>query len=256
MARVARLTVYPVKGLDAHDLDAVRLLSGGTLAHDRAYALVDADGTRWNAKQSALFHRLDADYEPETGALTVAHGDETVRFDLPAERGRAGDWFSDLFDADLELCHDDALGHVDRRRAGPSVISTATIETVAGWFDDLTPTAVRRRMRANVEVAGVPAFWEDRFVGADAPTSAFEAGGVRFEGVEPCARCVVPERDHETGAHDPGFRERFVERRRETFPGFADPDAFDHGYTLMLIARVAEADRGATLRVDDEVAVI
>jgi uncharacterized protein YcbX len=249
-----------VKGLDAHDLDAVRLLSGGTLAHDRAYALVDADGTRWNAKQSALFHRLDADYEPETGALTVAHGDETVRFDLPAERGRAGDWFSDLFDADLELCHDDALGHVDRRRAGPSVISTATIETVAGWFDDLTPTAVRRRMRANVEVAGVPAFWEDRFVGADAPTpasaSAFEAGGVRCEGVEPCARCVVPERDHETGAHDPGFRERFVERRRETFPGFADPDAFDHGYTLMLIARVAEADRGATLRVDDEVAVI
>jgi uncharacterized protein YcbX len=254
MARVARLTVYPVKGLDAHDLDAVRLLSGGTLAHDRAYALVDADGTRWNAKQSALFHRLDADYEPETGALTVTHGDATARFDLPAERDRAGDWFSDLFDADLELRHDDALGHVDRRRAGPSVISTATVETVAGWFDDLAPAAVRRRMRANVEVAGVPAFWEDRFVGDDAP--AFEAGGVRFEGVEPCARCVVPERDHETGAHEPAFRERFVERRRETFPGFADPEAFDHGYTLMLIARVPEADRGATLRVGDAVAVV
>lgn len=99
----------------------------------------------------------------------------------------------------------------------------------------------------------MPAFWEDRFVGRDAP--AFAAGDVRFEGVEPCARCVVPERDPDTGEHTPDFRERFVERRRETFPEWADRDAFDHLYTLMLIARVPEADRGRTVRVDDPVSV-
>jgi len=79
---------------------------------------------------------------------------------------------------------------------------------------------------------------------------------VRFDGVTPCGRCVVPERDPETGDPTPGFRERFVEQRRETFPEWADPDAFDHYYTLMLIARVPESDRGQTLRVGDEVAVL
>jgi uncharacterized protein YcbX len=134
------------------------------------------------------------------------------------------------------------------------VISTATVEAVASWFDDLTVESARRRMRANVEVAGVPAFWEDRFVGADAP--AFVAGDVRFEGVEPCARCVVPTRDPETGEPLPELRERFLERREATFPPWADPDAFEHYYTLMLIAAVPESDRGGTLRVGDAVDVV
>jgi len=119
---------------------------------------------------------------------------------------------------------------------GPSVISTATLRTVADWFDELTVEGVRRRLRANVEVGGVEPFWEDRFVGADAP--AFEVGGVRFEGVTPCGRCVVPQRDPDTGDPTPGFREQFVRRREETFPDWADADAFDHYYSLMLIARV------------------
>jgi uncharacterized protein YcbX len=77
---------------------------------------------------------------------------------------------------ELSRCRiDDALGFVDRRDMRPSVISTATIETVASWFDGLTVEGTRRRLRANVEVSGVPAFWEDRFVGAGAPS--FEADG-------------------------------------------------------------------------------
>jgi uncharacterized protein YcbX len=137
---------------------------------------------------------------------------------------------------------------------GPSVISTATIETVADWFDDLTVDSVRRRLRANVEVGGVPAFWEDRFVGEGA--SAFRAGDVRIEGVTPCGRCIVPERDPDTGEHLSSFRTRFLERRQETFPEWADRDAFDHFYSLMLIARVPEADRGRTIAVGDEVRVL
>jgi len=65
----------------------------------------------------------------------------------------------------------------------------------------------------------------------------------------------VPERDPDTGEPTPGFRERFVRKRRETFPEWADRDAFDHDYTLMLIAGVAEADRGGELRVGDSVRV-
>lgn len=257
MAHVERLTVYPVKGLDGIARERSEIVDGGTLAHDREFALFDTDGDVLNGKRTDRVHDVETSYEPDTRRLAVDAPDrEPVTFALDDEgdRARAADWFSSVFDVELTLDRDQNLGYVDRREMGPSVISTATLETVAGWFDGLSVDSVRRRMRANVEIGGVPAFWEDQFVGEDAP--AFRAGEVRFEGVTPCGRCVVPERDPDTGEPTPDFRERFVERREATFPKWADRDAFDHFYTVMLIAGVPEADRDGTLRVGDSVEVI
>ena len=255
MAQIEGITVYPVKGLDGVRLEDARVLPGGTLAGDREFALFDDEGEVINGKRTDLVHRLDTDYDPATAELTVETPDgERRQFDLDAERDRAAAWFGAFFGESLALARDESLGFVDRREMGPSVISTATLEEVASWFDGMTVDGARRRLRANVEVGGVPAFWEDRFVGDGAPS--FCAGDVRFDGVTPCGRCVVPERDPDTGEALPGFRERFVERRRETFPDWADRDAFEHLYTLMLIASVPEADRGQTLAVGDPVAVI
>jgi len=103
-------------------------------------------------------------------------------------------------------------------------------------------------------ISSVPAFWEDRFVGDDAP--AFTVGGVRFEGVTPCGRCVVPQRDPATGEPTPAFRERFRRKREETFPDWADEDAFEQFYSLMLIAAVPPEDRGQPLGVGDPVELI
>jgi uncharacterized protein YcbX len=252
MPRVDRLRVYPVKGLDGIDVEAADVTEGGTLADDRTYALFDSDGDVVNGKRTARVHDLDTDFDRDTHEFVVETPIGAVeRFDLDDDPKRAEVWFSDFFDEDLTLERDDRLGYVDRREMGPSVVSTATLQEVASWFEDLTVDSVRRRLRANVEIAGVPAFWEDRFVGEDAP--GFDAGNVRFEGVTPCGRCVVPTRDPDTGEGTPDFRETFVQRRQETFPDFADEDAFDHFYTLMLIADVPEASRGQTLRVGDEV---
>lgn len=260
MAHVARLRVYPVKSLDGVEVDAASVTAGGTLAGDREYALVGPDGNPITARRTAALHRLRTDYHPGTRLLTVeAPGDDApARFDLADEPGAAAAWFSAYLGREVTLRRNAESGFVDRPGAGPSVVSTATIAEVATWFDDLTPEGVRRRLRANVEVDGVPAFWEDRFVGGGAP--AFVVGGgddeVRVEGVEPCARCVVPTRDPDTGEPTEGFRETFIERRAETFPEWADRKAFDHDYALMLIARVPEAYRGKTLRVGDDVTVV
>jgi uncharacterized protein YcbX len=254
MARVERLRVHPVKALDAVEVESARITAGGTLDGDREFALFDPDGEPVNGKRTDRVHRLDTAFDPETRVLTVENADGTGRqFDLDEERQAAADWFADVLGTPVELRRDATLGYVDRRGAGPSVVSTATLAEVASWFDDLTVDGARRRLRANVEVSGVPAFWEDRFVGTDAP--AFVAGDVRIEGVEPCGRCVVPERDPDTGERTPDFRERFAERREATFPAWADPDAFEHYYALMLIARVPEGDRGKRIRAGDEVTV-
>jgi len=151
----------------------------------------------------------------------------------------------------VTLRRDTSLGFVDRREMGPSVVSTATLEAVASWFEEMTVEDARRRLRANVEISGVPAFWEDRFVGEDAP--GFEVGVVPLEGVTPCGRCVVPQRDPDTGEPIEEFQKRFVTRRRETFPEWADTDAFDHFYSLMVITRVPESDRNRSIAVGDPV---
>jgi len=252
MAQVAHLRVYPVKGLDGVALDSAAIRPGGTLAHDREYALFDADDEVINGKRTARIHELATDFDPDAHVLTVETPTGECRsFDLDADRARAETFFGEWFDIDVTIRRDESVGHVDRPDMGPSVVSTATLRTVASWFDDLTVEGVRRRLRANVEVSGVPAFWEDRFVGDGAPT--FEAGGVRFEGVTPCGRCVVPTRDPDTGEALPEFRERFVRKREETVSEWADRDAFEHFYTLMLIARVPEDDRGQPIQVGDEV---
>ncbi|WP_248515762.1 MOSC domain-containing protein [Salinarchaeum laminariae] len=257
MAHVERIDAYPVKGLDRCPLARAKILEGGTLEHDREYAIYDGDGDVVNGKRTPLVHDVETAYDPDEGALTVggpAVDGLAQQFELPAESEGAAELFGSIFSVDCTLERNDTTGFVDRPEMGPSVISTATLETVASWFDGVSLDGARRRLRANIEIGGVPAFWEDRLVGEAAP--AVRIGDVRIEGVTPCGRCVVPSRDPDGGEAIEGFQQRFVEKRQETFPDWADSAAFDHFYTVMVIASVDDADRGDSITVGDDVELI
>lgn len=255
MAHVENIGVHPFKALDRIEVDAARITDGGILEHDRLYALRKPSGDAINGIQLDQVHDVHASFDFESEALTVRTDDDHRVFDLLNDPDEAEAWFGDLFGMEVTLERDPTEGFVSRPEAGPSVVSTATLEEVATWFDELTVPELRRRIRVNVEIGGVPAFWEDQFVGTDAP--AFEAGGIRFEGHEPCARCVIPGRNPDTGERTPeDFRETFLKRREETFPEWADFDAFGHYFRLMLIASVPEADRNEALAVGDDVEVV
>lgn len=255
MPRIEHLRVFPLKGFDGVDLESAAVLDGGTLEYDREYALFDQDGDVINGKRTDQVHELTTDFRLDENVISVGTDDGADRtFHLGRDREEAALWFSQVFDEDLTLRRDSSLGFVDRRGMGPSLISTATLETVADWFDELDVEGARRRLRANVEVAGVPPFWEDRFVSDDAPL--IQAGEVQLDGVTPCGRCIVPTRNPDTGEALPEFREQFLEKRRETFPEWADEAAFDHYYSLMIIMRVPESTRGERLRVGDRVEVV
>jgi uncharacterized protein YcbX len=251
MAHVENIWIYPIKGLDPIERGTADVTEAGTLRGDRAYALVDPAGETLNGKQTDRLHEITAAFDPETKELTLsADGtDDDRRFELATERDAAGEWFSEFVGEQVELRRRGPPAFVDRPTLGPSVISTGTLEEVASWFDGMTVEGARRRFRPNIEVGGVPPFWEDRFLGDD--PSGFEIDGIRFEGAKACARCVVPSRDPNTGEPIEEFRRRFVERRRETLPAWVDEDAFEHLYTLMLITAIPETDRGGTIRVSD-----
>ncbi|MCF2206208.1 MOSC domain-containing protein [Halobacterium salinarum] len=257
MAAIAGLYVYPIKGLDSEHRSTATLRTHGQLHHDRTFTLVDSDtGSIVTAKRRPALHAFRTDYEPETGTLTVTDPDgQRASFSLGDDEGlsAAGDWFDSRLAVSVSM-RSDPTGFVDRADMGPAVVSTATLEAIADWFDSMTVAGARRRLRANIEIEGVPAFWEDRFVGDGAP--AFEVGGVRFEGVTPCNRCVVPSRDPDTGEPLPEFRKTFCANRERTFPEWADGDAFDHEYAAMILARAPDISGGETLAVGDGVAVL
>ena len=264
MAHVENLWVYPVKGFDRTAVDEVDITDAGTFRHDRAYALVDPDadperdefdtvGETFNAKEIDDTHAVASAFDPATDELTLRTDDATHTFDLTTERDAASAWFSDFAGEQVALRHREPPGFVDRADLGPSVISTGTLEEVASWFDEMTVAGARRRLRPNVEIGGVPPFWEDRFLGDD--PGGFTVGDTRFEGARACARCVVPSRDPDTGEPIERFRQRFAERREATLPAWAPTDAFDHYFTVMLITRVPSTSYGDTVAVDDPVRV-
>jgi hypothetical protein len=265
MPQVTRLTVFPVKSLDGLSVDRATLGDHGALEPDREYAILDSDGNYVNGKATAEIHRLASSFDPETHELTVSVTDPTDEepadeptFRLRDADGRAAaaDWLGEFFGSPVEVVRDDRGGYPDDTDLhGPTLISTGTLREVASWYPDLSVASVRRRFRANVEVDAEEPFWEDRLFGDHGEVVAFEVGGVPFEGVNPCQRCVVPSRDPDTGAEYEGFRERFVEKRRETEPAWTDSDRFDHYFRLMLNTTVPERAWGSDVAVGDEIEV-
>ncbi|WP_323191682.1 MOSC N-terminal beta barrel domain-containing protein [Halostella sp. PRR32] len=252
---VERIRTYPIKSLDGGERERAELVSGGCLAGDREFAIVDNEGEYVNGVRTPDVHGLSVsvDRESETVAIGRRGENERREFDLN-DRADLNAWLSDYFGFDVTVVRDET-GMPDRPDRGPTVISAATLREVASWFDGVTVDGTRRRFRANVEIGGVPPFWEDRLYGADG-TRSFEIGDVRFEGDGPCGRCAVPTRDPDTGERTEGFQERFVEKREETLPEWTPSERFDHYYKLMTNTRVPGPGRGETISVGDSVRML
>lgn len=274
MPTLRRITTYPVKSLDPQDHEELGFTASGALAGDREFAIVDApadaphdpetasvggNGDYVNAKRFAAIHRLrsSVDLDEPSITLRVVGEDEYRTFPLD-DPGALDAWLSDYFDRPVSVRREPSRGFSDRRGRlpGPSVISTATLEAVASWFPGIDVDSMRRRFRANLEVDGVPAFWEDRLFADEDEAVAFRVGDVELLGVEPCARCVVPTRDPDTGEVDDGFRVRFIEKRGETKPEWLAGERFDHAFRLMVNTELPGETVAGTLSVGDEVEVL
>lgn len=256
MPRLEGIYVYPIKSLDGLELETAQIDPGGALARDRQYAMVDSDGEYVNGKRTPAVHRIDADFGPGGTIVTFGDGTETTRFDLEHEREHAQAWLGERFEPEIELVRDDRLGFPDDTTDfGPTVISTGTLEVVAGWFDAIDdPGEMRRRLRPNLVVDAAP-FWEDRLYAGPDEYVEFDVGDVTFEGCGPCKRCVVPARDPDTGRPIEGFRSTFVEQRRETLPSWVNDEQFDHYYRVMVNTRTPAESRGERFSAGAEVVI-
>ena len=256
--RLGRLRIYPFKALDACEPDCIAIAPGGSLAWDRQYALQDADGRFLNGKRSEKIHALRSsfDLEKKTITLWTAQHTEKKTFEIVSGFIELEKYFSEFLGQYVKIVRNEALGFPDDSEAfGPTIISSATLETVASWFPGVTVENVRRRFRANLELDGVEPFWEDRLYGESGRTVAFHIGSVLFHGVNPCQRCIVPTRDPETAQRFPDFQKIFQEKRRATLPAWANPERFDHFYRLAVNTRTGAGQAGKMIHVGDAVRV-
>ncbi|MCM1983881.1 MOSC domain-containing protein [Lyngbya confervoides] len=252
-ATLSRIDLFPIKSLDGISVSEARVTTGGSLAMDREFALVDAEGKFVNAKRTAKIHRVRSRYQIPQRLVTLSTPELSPQtFSLDQERSQLADWFSDFFGFPITLVHNPHAGFPDDRNApGPTVISAASLATVASWYPEVNLANLRSRFRTNLEFSGVAPFWEDALFSSPLLESGFHVGEVRMRGINPCQRCVVPTRDAQTGAVLTGFQQRFIQQRRASLPDWANRSAFNHFYRLAVNTAIAASEAGKVLRVGD-----
>ena len=256
MATLEGIYVYPIKSLDGRAVETVTIADGGSLRPDRQFAMVDDDGEYVNGKRTPAVHHISADFDASGTIVTFTDDTDSARFDLEAEREAAATWLDERFEPPISLVRDEELGFPDDTTDfGPTIISTGTLETIAGWYDEIDgATEMRHRLRPNLVVEAEP-FWEDRLYAGPDERVRFEIDGVSFRGISPCQRCIVPTRDPDTGEEVDGFQRTFVENREKTLPPWADERQFDHYFRVMVNTRTPEASRGETISIGAEVVI-
>jgi uncharacterized protein len=254
---LAKIRLHPIKALDPVTVPEARISPAGGLALDRAWALYSVDGKWVNGKRTPLIHHIRAAYSPDVREVTLSVPADNRKipartFAFPEQTEDAEEWFSVFFEQQIIVRYSEGGFPDDPIANGPTIVSTATLQAVAGWFPGLSLENVRRRFRTTLEIDGVPAFWEDQLFGANERSVVrFSIGEVHFEGSNPCARCPVPPRDPCTGANWDGFQKRFTQQRESTLPDWSPRDRFDHFYRLSTNTRVASTESAKLLHVAD-----
>jgi uncharacterized protein len=264
---LTQIAIYPIKSLDGAIVNQAQISSGGALEFDRRWAIVDEKGKIVNAKRTAKIQQLRSQFDFVNSAQRLqislqAGSNSTIdTFCLNTERGELARWLSDFFGFTVNIIENAIVGFPDDLNAyGPTIVSTATLETVCEWFPGLDLAEVRRRFRTNLEINNVPAFWEDRLFGAPNRVVKFQIGTVEFDGINPCQRCIVPTRNSRTGAVEPKFQQIFQQQRQQTTigkdPGWMGLMRFNHFYRLAVNTQIPLLEAGKYLNTGDRLYLI
>jgi uncharacterized protein len=254
MGTVDRLEIFPIKSLDGCLVDQATITSGGALEFDRRWALVNAQGNFVNAKRYAQIHAIRSNFNLATlqlGLSAPKMPDVCLAIDDPALSG----WFSKYFNQLIHLQENTIIGFPDDTASpGPTIISTASLQEIASWYPHLSIDEIRRRLRTNIEITTVPAFWEDRLF-TNNPQN-FSIGNVPFQGINPCQRCIVPTRNATTGSVDLSFQKIFGTRRAATLPSEIDRSRFNHFYRAAINTRLPDSAIGQTLQIGNSIQLL
>ncbi|OLP58587.1 sulfurase [Xaviernesmea oryzae] len=223
---VSGLFVYPLKSARAFATSQAHVEPAGLL-HDRRFMVIDSAGHLVSQRDLQALAQVNATMTED--GLHLEKGGEHIHVRLdPAQRAQVKIWTSlidaALADAEtnaalsrwfgqtLRLAFQDAQAE---RRVGaawagePVPVSFADgyplLLTTTASLDDLNTTMAFQRQ----EAVGMDRFRPNLVVECDVPWDedaweAIEIGGIRFDLVKPCERCIMTTQDQTTGERTGG----------------------------------------------------
>ena len=219
--KIVGLNIHPLKSARAIPLETAEVRLDG-LAGDRRYMIVEPDGRFITQRELQALARVEAtavgdslhlemegrqlfaSFEPED-RLDVLVWDSPVSASVADEA--VNEALSDWFSRPVKLVYMDALSH---RAEGEEWAGSPTpvgfvdgfpaLVTTTGSLADLNRTLVEKgqepvgmdRFRTNILVENDEPWEEDLW-------ETIEVGGIAFDLVKPCARCIMTTQDQTTG---------------------------------------------------------
>jgi uncharacterized protein len=219
--KVTGLNIHPLKSGRAIAQTSVSIRHDG-LAGDRRFMLVDPDGKFITQRELQLLAQVEATHVTGGVHLKMGTRTATVSFD-PARRldvrvwdsnvnaavseDRASATLSDWFGRPVKLVHMDdranrAVGEEWAGEAAPVGFADGfpVLITTTSSLADLNVTLIAKgqepvgmdRFRTNILIDNDEP-WEEDF------WESVEIGGITFDLVKPCARCIMTTQDQVTG---------------------------------------------------------
>ncbi|MEG3917719.1 MOSC N-terminal beta barrel domain-containing protein [Microcoleus sp. POL10_C6] len=259
MSYVASIHIYPVKSLDGIAVSQATILASGALEGDRSFAICDAAGELVNTKHNSgvRFLRLSFDIKKRIAGLKIQGTEQEIFFHVDRERLGIESWLSNYFGFPVKLIENLLTGFPDNLAApGPSIISTETIAEVASWFPRVCVNEMRQRLRANIEIGDVPAFWEDQLFSQSDEIVRFKIGTVIFEAINPGQPCILSTRNYGAKAGDPNFNNILTAKQKEIMPELVKQGPLNHFSRLIVNTRLAPQPAEKILHIGDEVHII
>ena len=259
MSYVASLHIYPVKSLDGIAVSQATILASGALEGDRSLAICNQAGELVNTKRNSgvNFLRLSFDIKKRIAGLKIQDTEQEFFFHVDKERPRIESWLSNYFGFPVKLIENLLTGFPqDTAAPGPSIISTETIAEVASWFPRVCVNEMRHRLRANIEIGDVPAFWEDQLFPQADEIVKFKIGTVIFEGINPGQPCLLSTRNYAAKETYPNFKNILIAKQKQIMPDLVKRGHFNHFSRLIIKTRVPPQAAEKIVHIGDEVQIL
>jgi uncharacterized protein len=255
---VKAITIYPVKSLDGISLQKAQIGNGGSLVHDREFAICKSDGKYVKGKNNDLVYLLRSAIDFENEIISFRHQSESGwhQFHLQNDKKQIDEYLSSFFNLEVTLQKNSEGKFLDEPViSGITIVSTESLNMVSGWFNDMPLEETRKRFRANIQIAAATAFWEDQLFFEQGTAIEFKIGEITLYGMSPRARCVVPSRHPQTGEAIHGFQKTFAQQRVNTLPQWSTLELYSHAYYLSVDCYIPPTEFGKWIAVGDELAI-
>lgn len=216
---ITRLQRFPIKGLSAEALDEVQLTAGGGIPMDRMFGFA-RHGSGFDPEHPAPFPKdkfivllkqealasLRTSFNPETKAFVCSGPQGTVSFNLgsPEVQREAEVWLSDYLslsdEAPPTFVHAAPHRFTDVSVVSPRMMNAVSLlncDSVRDLSTRLQQDIDPARFRANIELQGLPAWWELDNVGA-----SLQSGDVVLQLIKRTQRCAATEVNPVTAERD------------------------------------------------------